>query len=270
MLHGNLVAFDDIVTRCNLQTDERRCIMLPSIMDDIPEDSVSDCDRWSGRGLATRIDHVDRLTTGVNDCVSFQEIIGRLNEHSFPSRMLHNIVPHDIVLGRRQDKNPPPMILDEVVFNSVVFGSVRKSDARITGVDWSGRGDVIRRNVTFPVAAQVDAAMLYGIECIVDNSDVFACRTSIGGFAAVFVEYISVEKDTGALFEPNDPAREFDMAELQIADIQHQQGSIGITKGQVGHNGLATIHVFCFQQIVAVVFAFEYGFACGVPDQVYT
>ena len=124
--------------------------------------------------------------------------------------------------------------------------------------------------MTFPVAAQVDTAMLYGIECVVDNANVFACRTCIGGFAEVFGEYIPVEEDAGTFLEPNDPAREFDMAELQVADIQHQQGSIGVAKGQVGHNGFATIHVFSLQQIVAVVLPFEYGLACGVADQVHT
>ena len=121
MLHGNLVAFDDIVARCDPQTDKRGRLMLPRIMDDIPEDSVAVCDRWSWRGFAICIDHIDRLTTSVDDCVSLQEIIGRLNQHSFASRMLHNIVPHDIVRGGRQDKNSPPMILDEVVFDSVVL-----------------------------------------------------------------------------------------------------------------------------------------------------
>ena len=106
--------------------------------------------------------------------------------------MLHNIVPHDILLGGRQDKNPPPMILDEVVFDCVVFGSIGESDACITGIDQRGRGDVIRRNITVLVPAQVDTAMLYGIECVVDNSYVFAFRTCISGFAAVFVEYIPV------------------------------------------------------------------------------
>ena len=106
--------------------------------------------------------------------------------------MLHNIVPHDIVLGGRQDENPPPMVLDEVVFDSVVFGSIGKSDARITGIDRRGGGDVIRRNITVLVAAQVDTAILYGVECVVNNSYVFALRTCIGGLTAVFVEYIPV------------------------------------------------------------------------------
>ena len=117
--------------------------MLSRIIDEIAANSVSICYRRIWRGFATPVDHIDRLTTGVDDCVCLQEIVGRLNEQSLPSRMLHNIVPHDILLGGRQNKNPPPMIPDEVVFDSVVFGSVGKSDARITGVNRLGRGDVI-------------------------------------------------------------------------------------------------------------------------------
>ena len=137
MLQAHLIALNDRVASRDAQSDKAASFTRSRIIDDIPQDSVAvRKPRIWRRGVL--IDQIDSISACVDDCVSLQEIVGRLDENPLPRRILHNIVPNDILFGGRQDKDPSPMILNEVPFDNIVLGTVGKSDSCIAGVDRHG------------------------------------------------------------------------------------------------------------------------------------